>query len=132
MSRETDRSDVWESGQHFDHPEVSSGESDTSARLCIVVGDDDAQVRRLLRMLIDAKTDSFVVGEARDGAEAIAAVDRLRPDVVILDLEMPVMGGIEAAMRIHQAHPDVHLIAFSSAVWSTGWISCDRQVSPTW
>ena len=69
-------------------------------KLSVVVVDDSAVQRRFLRSAIDASPDFSVVGEARNGKEAVALVERLRPAAVVMDLDLPVMGGVEAIERI--------------------------------
>ncbi|MDT7573253.1 MAG: two-component system, chemotaxis family, protein-glutamate methylesterase/glutaminase [Actinomycetota bacterium] len=68
--------------------------------MSIVVVDDSAVQRRFLRGAIDAAPEFDVVGEARNGKEAVALVERLRPHAVVMDLDLPVMGGVEAIERI--------------------------------
>ncbi len=68
-----------------------------SERLRIVVADDERPAREVLRELIAAGSEAEVVGEAATGLEAVAAIDRLRPDLALLDLEMPEMGGLDVA-----------------------------------
>jgi DNA-binding NarL/FixJ family response regulator len=68
--------------------------------LRIVVADDQPLVRAGLRGIIDLAPDLTVVAEAADGAEAVEATRRLRPDVVVMDVRMPVMDGIDATARI--------------------------------
>ena len=72
--------------------------------LAVVVVDDSAVQRRFLRGAIDASADFTVVGEARNGKEAVALVERLRPAAVVMDLDLPVMGGVEAIERIMCSH----------------------------
>jgi DNA-binding NarL/FixJ family response regulator len=73
--------------------------------LRILLVDDQALVRSGFRMLIEAQPDMDVVGEAADGAEAVAQVRRARPDVVLMDIRMPRMDGIEATRLITRADP---------------------------
>jgi DNA-binding NarL/FixJ family response regulator len=66
----------------------------------VLVVDDEALVRSGLRMILEAAGDIVVVGEARDGAEAVSATVRLRPEVVLMDIRMPGTDGLAAAARI--------------------------------
>jgi len=70
----------------------------TSIRILIV--DDQALIRSGLRMILESETDLTVVGEAADGKEAIEAGRRLRPDVILMDVRMPVMDGIDATRKL--------------------------------
>ena len=66
----------------------------------VLIADDQALVRAGFRMILDAEADIVVVGEAQHGEEAMAQVRRTRPDVVLMDIRMPVMDGIEATRRV--------------------------------
>jgi DNA-binding NarL/FixJ family response regulator len=73
--------------------------------------DDEPDVRLLLRTMIEAENEGlFVAGEAGDGHEAIAAVDRLNPSVVVIDERMPAMSGMEAAAIIRERRPDQSIV----------------------
>lgn len=73
---------------------------DNDGVIRIVLVDDQALVRAGFRMVIDSQPDLQVVGEAGDGLAGVQAVERLRPDVVVMDVRMPVLDGIEATQRI--------------------------------
>ena len=76
----------------------------------VVVVDDSAVQRRFLRAAVEAEGDFTVVGEARNGKEAVALVARLKPAAVLMDLDLPVMSGIEAIERIMSASPTPILV----------------------
>jgi DNA-binding NarL/FixJ family response regulator len=73
----------------------------------VLIADDQALVRAGFRMILEAQDDIDVVGEAGDGARAVTAAKALRPDVILLDVQMPVMNGLDAAREILRL-PDVH------------------------
>ena len=80
----------------------------------VVVVDDHAPVRRNLRQLIEIRGSYEVVGEGSNGAEAIEIVDELRPDIVLMDVNMPEMGGIEATEAIKANHPQTKVLALTA------------------
>ena len=71
-----------------------------SATTRIVIADDQAAIRHGFRLILDAQPDMHVVGEAGDGATAVSLARRLRPDVVLADVRMPVMDGLEVTRRL--------------------------------
>jgi DNA-binding NarL/FixJ family response regulator len=79
----------------------------------IIVADDNAIIRKMLRRMFEAQQDYDLCAEAENGQEAIALAIEHRPDLIILDLEMPVMNGIDAAREIKKALPAVPIILFT-------------------
>jgi DNA-binding NarL/FixJ family response regulator len=82
----------------------------TTVLLC----DDQALVRVGLRKILDAEDDLEVVGEAGDGEDAVAEAGRLRPDIVLMDIRMPVLDGIEATRRIAGAQPAIRVVMLTT------------------
>lgn len=80
----------------------------------VLVVDDHAIVREGLCTLLSEETDVEVVGEARDGAEAIAKAAQLHPHVILMDLVMPDMDGITATKQIRQKYPDCQVLVLTS------------------
>jgi DNA-binding NarL/FixJ family response regulator len=83
-------------------------------RVRVLLVDDQALFREALAMLLGVQDDIEVVGEAGDGAQALARVADLRPDVVLMDLRMPVLDGIAATRRVRAEHPAVRVIALTT------------------
>ena len=84
----------------------------------VLLADDHSVVREGLRMFLGRDPELAVVGEAADGAEAVQKAGLLHPDVVVMDLLMPVMDGIEATGAIHRQLPDTEVIALTSVLES--------------
>jgi NarL family two-component system response regulator LiaR len=82
----------------------------------ILITDDHSVVRQGLRMFLSLDPELEVVGEAENGEEAVAMTRELEPDVVLMDLLMPVMDGIEATGAIRRELPDVEVIALTSVL----------------
>jgi two-component system, NarL family, response regulator NreC len=79
----------------------------------ILLADDHTVMRRGLRLLLDSQPGFTVVAEAADGREAIAQAEVAKPDVVVLDIAMPNLNGIEASQRINAALPDTAIVILS-------------------
>ena len=90
--------------------------TDEEGPIRVLLVDDHAVVRRGLRGFLELLKDFDVVGEAENGREGVAAADRLVPDVVLMDLLMPEMGGLEAIAAIKQAHPEIEIVAVTSFI----------------
>jgi NarL family two-component system response regulator LiaR len=82
----------------------------------ILIVDDHTVVRSALHLMLDLKPGLEVIGEAQDGLEAINQTKLLKPDVILMDLEMPRMGGLESIMEIHREFPAVHILVLTSFV----------------
>ena len=82
----------------------------------LLVADDHEVVRKGLRTFLSFDTDLELVGEARDGREAVEMAGRLKPDVVVMDLMMPEMDGIAATAAIRRDYPEIEVIALTSVL----------------
>lgn len=80
----------------------------------VLLVDDEELVRTGLRLVLGADPGIEVVGEARDGAEAVALVDRDAPDVVLMDIRMPRVDGLEALRRIRAGHPRLAVVVLTT------------------
>ena len=83
-------------------------------KIRVIIADDHAIVREGTRHILEQEDDLEVVGEARDGAEAVALTETLKPDVAIVDISMPVIGGIEATERIKASRPGTAVLILTS------------------
>lgn len=80
----------------------------------VLIADDQPLVRRGLALILAPEPEFEVVGEAGDGAEAVALAERLRPDVVVMDIRMPVLDGVEATGKLSGLLPECRVLALST------------------
>lgn len=82
-------------------------------RCRIVIADDNQSIRKLLATLLALEEDFELVAQATDGAEAVAAVERERPDLLVLDLAMPRMDGLQVLERLRATCPEVRIVVYT-------------------
>jgi DNA-binding NarL/FixJ family response regulator len=82
-------------------------------KLGVLLADDHTLIRAGLRMVVDAQPDLSVIAEADNGREAVAMAQALKPDVVVMDIGMPSLNGIEAARQIRGSLPDTQIVMLS-------------------
>lgn len=95
----------------MDQSTATNSPSDRPIRVLIV--DDHTILREGIRSLLERESDIEVVGEAADGEEAVAKAAELKPDVVLMDIGMPKMNGIEATRKIRLQHPNIKVLILS-------------------
>lgn len=97
-------------------PKLSSISADSPARRArVLIADDHAAVRHALRTVLDAREDLEVIGDCADGAAAVSAAKVLQPDIVLMDLQMPVLGGIEATRGVRAGAPGARVIILTAS-----------------
>jgi DNA-binding NarL/FixJ family response regulator len=90
-----------------------SSAADSSATVGVLICDDDPAIRNLLREVVESRPSLHVVGEATDGHEAIAEAARHQPTVILLDLAMPRLTGLEALPEIARVAPAAQIVIFT-------------------
>lgn len=80
------------------------------SKIRVLLADDHAVLREGLRSLLSQQKDIEVIGEAADGQAALELAEQLRPDVIVMDIAMPVMDGLEATRRLMQGHPEMRVL----------------------
>jgi NarL family two-component system response regulator LiaR len=98
---------------------MSNTDQSLEKKIRVIVADDHSVVRQGLRMFLLVQPDMEMVGEAQNGREAVALVDQLAPDVVLMDLLMPQMNGIEATTAIKAAHPETQVLVLTTFLEDT-------------
>lgn len=107
--------------------------------LRVLIADDHELTRYTLQLVLSSRQAIIIVGTARNGKEALEMVKRHAPDVLVMDLQMPVMDGLKASTAIKQEHPQAQIIAYSSleeaqteAMWESAPIDafCTKE-TPT-
>ena len=82
-------------------------------KIRLILADDHAVVRSGIRMLLEAQPDIEIVSEAESGRQAVDQVRRLKPDVVLMDVQMPELNGIEATQKIKEIAPETAVLALT-------------------
>src|SRR5215218_10837545 len=91
----------------------STSSRDPRAPVRVLTVDDQARFRGVARDVIDATPGFQSIGEAETGEEALSAIDRLAPELVLLDVRMPGLDGIEVARRLNASHPETLIVLIS-------------------
>lgn len=98
----------------------------TDNKIKILLVDDHTLFRSGLRFLLETQKNFEIVGEASDGLEGIKLVEALHPDIVLLDLDMPIMGGREALAQLVNSHPDLIILVLTVSEANEDLIECMR------
>jgi DNA-binding NarL/FixJ family response regulator len=99
--------------RHLKHAKDMGPESECQTVVHVLIADDHALVRESVRHLIESYPDLRVIGEARNGADAVKLARQLRPQIVLMDFNMPIMDGTEAARTIAQEILGVKIVGMS-------------------
>jgi DNA-binding NarL/FixJ family response regulator len=93
---------------------VREGKMESNEKIKILIVDDHVVVREGLSAMLSRESNIEVVGEAENGAQAIDKADKLKPDIVLMDLRMPKVDGVEAMQRIKEQHPEINFIVLTT------------------
>jgi DNA-binding NarL/FixJ family response regulator len=93
---------------------VREDKMESNIKIKILIVDDHVVVREGLSAMLSREPNIEVVGEAENGAQAIDKADKLKPDIVLMDLRMPEVDGVEAMQRIKQQHPEINFIVLTT------------------
>jgi DNA-binding NarL/FixJ family response regulator len=83
-------------------------------RIKVIIVDDHPVFRQGLKNVLASHDDLDIIGEAVDGQDAIERVDELRPDVVVMDINLPILNGLQATRRVKEAHPEINVIMLTA------------------
>ena len=97
-----------------DHKISGNGKQQTDRAIRVFLADDHPVVRRGISLVISEQDDMQVVGEAEDGMAAVECIERLRPDVALMDIDMPNLSGIEATKKISESNPEVAVLILTA------------------
>jgi len=97
--------------------------------LRIVIADDHDLIRRGVRTLLESRADWEICGEAHTGREAVEQAGKLRPDVVVLDISMPDLNGIDAAKRIRKEAPEAEILILSAHYTDQFWVGTTEDIN---
>lgn len=90
-----------------------TNELNEKPRIRVLLADDHAIVRQGLRSILESYPDIDIIGEVADGKESLASVERVRPSVIVMDLNMPRMNGIDATAIIKSRYPEIIVLGLS-------------------
>jgi two-component system, chemotaxis family, chemotaxis protein CheY len=93
---------------------MSDSDESQPSKFRVLIADDASMMRRMVRLALESHGRLELVGEAEDGAQAITLAEELRPDIILLDLTMPVMDGFEAIPELRARVPAARILAFSA------------------
>ncbi len=80
----------------------------------VLIADDDPGFRTFMRRVLNMEASTRIVGEALDGIEAVRKAENLRPQLVLMDIDLPCLDGLEATRRIKESHPDTRVVMLAS------------------
>ncbi|MEO8008919.1 MAG: response regulator transcription factor, partial [Betaproteobacteria bacterium] len=93
---------------------MTAGFAEGATRIRVLIVDDQALIRRGMTLMLSVEPDMEVVGQASDGVQAVELAERLRPDVVLMDLHMPNKGGVAATREITLSLPHTHVLVLTT------------------